>query len=35
MYRIDSAARDAFERDGFVVLEPAIDRDALAMLREE
>ncbi|MYE10147.1 MAG: phytanoyl-CoA dioxygenase family protein [Gammaproteobacteria bacterium] len=35
MYDVDATARDAFERDGFVVLESAIDRDTLAMLREE
>lgn len=35
MYQVDAAARDAFERDGFVVLESAIDPDTLAMLREE
>ena len=35
MYQVDSAAHDAFERDGFVVLESAIDEATLAMLREE
>ena len=35
MYQIDATTREAFERDGFVVLESAIDADTLAMLREE
>ncbi len=35
MLQIDAVTRDAFERDGFVVLDSAIDQDTLAMLREE
>ena len=35
MYQIDATAHDAFERDGFVVLDSVIDQDTLAMLREE